>query len=199
VRIRQDSDNVPRQEQIATSYHGVIRRVLSYTRNVLCRRVMGQCGERDTLYKMGIEYVVNKQDVEKYTKTIRKYCRVRGMWIDGREDTRTRVISPLQDPGRGDVKRGRTEEGQQREGETNYGRTRTDRRKGTSELRWQPRQPQQLGGWKETMWSTYSIYVGGIGRVLTTDGNEGCGLAKDQSAGAARCTVHYRRKGRRRS
>jgi len=23
------------------------------------------------------------------------------------------------------------------------------------------------GGWKDTMWSTYAIYVGGIGRVLT--------------------------------
>ena len=79
---------------------------------------MGQYGERDTLYKTGIEYVVNKQDAVKYIKTIRKYCRVRGMRIDGREDTRTRVISPLQDPGRGDVKQGRTEEGQQGEGET---------------------------------------------------------------------------------
>lgn len=63
----------------------------------------------------GIEYVVNKQDVVKYTKAIRKYCRVRGMRIDGRGDTRTRVISPLRDPGRGDVKRGRREEGQQGE------------------------------------------------------------------------------------
>lgn len=78
---------------------------------------MGQCGERDTLYKTGVEYVENKQDVVKYTKTIRKYCRVRGMRIDGRKYTRTRVISPLQDPWRGDVERGRTE-GQQGEGET---------------------------------------------------------------------------------
>jgi hypothetical protein len=37
-------------------------------------------------------------------------------------DTRTRVISPLQDPRRGDVKRGRREEGQQGEGRENYGR-----------------------------------------------------------------------------
>jgi len=55
------------------------------------------------LYKTGIEYVVNKQDVVEYTKTIRKYCGIAGLAdrIDGRgnTNTRTRVINPLQDPG----------------------------------------------------------------------------------------------------
>jgi len=36
-------------------------------------------GGRDTLYKTGIEYVVNKQDVVEYTKTIRKYCGIAGL------------------------------------------------------------------------------------------------------------------------
>jgi hypothetical protein len=49
----------------------------------------------------GDERVVNKQDVVEYTETIRHYCSVLGMRIDGKEDTRTRVISPLQDPGEG--------------------------------------------------------------------------------------------------
>jgi hypothetical protein len=50
--------------------------------------------------------VVNNQDVDKYTKMIRKYCSVREMRIRGRGKTRQRLISPLHDPGRDNVKQG---------------------------------------------------------------------------------------------
>jgi len=52
--------------------------------------------------------VVNNQDVDKYTKVIRKYCSVREMRIRGRGKTRQKEISPLHDPGRDNVKKGKT-------------------------------------------------------------------------------------------
>jgi hypothetical protein len=50
--------------------------------------------------------VVNNQDVDEYTKTIRKYCSVREMQIRGRGYTGQRKISPLHGPGRDNVKQG---------------------------------------------------------------------------------------------
>jgi len=47
--------------------------------------------------------VVNNQDVDNYTKMIRKYCSVREMRIRGRGKTRQKGISPLHDPGRDNV------------------------------------------------------------------------------------------------
>jgi hypothetical protein len=52
--------------------------------------------------------VVNNQDVDKYTKMIRKYCSVREMRIRGRGKTRQKVISPLHYPGGDNVKQAKT-------------------------------------------------------------------------------------------
>jgi hypothetical protein len=74
---------------------------------------LSTCDEKkSTVYKTGDEGlmrdVVNNQDVDKYTKMIRKYCSVREMRIRGRGKAKQKVISPLHDPGRDNVKQGKT-------------------------------------------------------------------------------------------
>jgi hypothetical protein len=101
----------PSADIVANSWQSCNRRVPLIRVMILSNiRQDDEGRRRNTLYKTGIEYVVNKQDVVEYTKTIRKYCGIVGLAdrIDGRgnRNTRTRVINPLQDPGRGDVKHG---------------------------------------------------------------------------------------------
>jgi hypothetical protein len=83
--------------------------------------------------------VVNNQDVDKYTKMIRKYCSVREMRIRERGRTRQKAINPLHDPGKDNVKQRKTNEDKDKK----EGRRQLRKKGGgTSELVWQSRPPQ---------------------------------------------------------
>jgi len=53
------------------------------------------------------------------------------------------------------------------------------------------------GGWKDTMWSTYAIYVGGIGRVLTINGERRLWVGQRSISGrsALNCALSQKKAG----